>query len=114
MSGIHAVLLAGGPAALMATATPTPLNKIASGPTITTDPATTLAQGGYGSYAYSWAVVGSAPGISIDSPFTAATTFTATGMASPESRLGAFECTVTDLAGDTVVSNIVNVTIERT
>ena len=51
---------------------------------------------GTGSYSFAWTWASGGAGISIDSPSTGGTTFTAAGMAWGETRTGLALCTVTD------------------
>lgn len=99
---------------MTATASPSSVSSATSAFSQTTGPATASASGGSGSYTYAWVKLGGDT-INIDSPGTASTTFSASGLAFEDSRVATFACNVTDTStGHVAQSNAVTVTITRT
>lgn len=68
--------------------------------------------GGTPSFTYLWSKV-SGDTITIDSSTADTTTFTATGMVSPETRVALFKCTVTDALGAVQATRNITITITR-
>lgn len=66
---------------------------------------------GTGPYTYAWELV-SGPGVSVDSPTSATTTFSATGTPSGSADSGVYRCLVTDSLGNTGYSGDVTVLLE--
>lgn len=113
MSGIMGVVLAAGALPLEVSASPNSISATASTSSITTTASTGTVLQGFTPYAYFWIhTLGDA--ISANTPTTASTTFTATGMVPAEGRLATFNLQVTDAFGTVVSSNDVNVSINRT
>lgn len=100
--------------AMTVVAAPDPVTGSGIAINITTNAATATPTGGIGPYTYLWTKV-SGDAISINSATSATTTFTGSGMASPEERDAIFICTVTDTAtGLAVASNSIGATVQRT
>lgn len=97
--------------ALTVSASSTNVTKTGLTSSLTTASVTVTPSGGTGPYTYSW-VKQSGDTITADSTTAATTTFSATGLASPESRTAVFRCTATDSASLTA-SVDVTVTIDR-
>ena len=97
--------------ALAATASPTTLAKTGSGSSLTTASTTVSPSGGAGGYTHSWAKV-TGGSITADSPTSATTTFSATGLADGETRTATFRDTVTDAASATVQVDV-SITMTR-
>ena len=93
---------------------PISLHKYGSTSGLTTATATATATGGVTTYSYAWTKV-SGDSITIDSASSAATTFSAAGMAVDEQRTALFRVTATDSTGGTplTATSDINVTIDR-
>lgn len=68
---------------------------------VTSEAATVTPTGGGAPYTYAW--VRNTGAATINSPTSATTTFTETGLAASEARNSTFTCTVTDASGQTAV-----------
>jgi hypothetical protein len=82
------------------------------GAAATTSSVTVTATGGTPGYTYAWTFTAGGTGITIDSPTSAATTFSASSMDEGDSFSGTARCTVTDSAAG-VVEISVSVAIRR-
>jgi len=95
---------------LTAYVTPSSLSKSAtlgSNPrTVTTDAALITASGGAAPYSYAWAFASGGAGITINSPSSVSTTFTAVHNLDGTNLSGVCRCTVTDNVGTTVTVDI--------
>lgn len=81
---------------------------------VTTGTVTATATGGTGTYAsYVWSWLSGGSGITITSPNTASTAWTA-GLQTGQNLFGQAICTVTDSGGNVGVSNTIGVTIAAT
>lgn len=99
--------------AFSASASPTSLSATGTGTSVTTASATVTPAGGVAPYSYSWAKV-SGGTITATSPTSASSTFSATGLASGESRTAVFRCTVTDSTSGTPLTATADVSITIT
>lgn len=105
MSGVFLGILAAQSAPLSVVVSPTSLYKSRVGNgSITSDPATGSASGGTPGYTYAWTYV-SGSSYTINSPSSAATTFTTT-VSVGSSKTGTYRCTVTDGVGGTAYFDI--------
>lgn len=93
-------------------AVPASLNTEATTSSITTPSTTVTPTNGASPFTYAWTWDSGGSGISITSASSAATTFSATGLAVDETRSGQAKCTVTD-NGAVVRTITVSVTIKR-
>ena len=84
--------------ALGALVTPGSASAITSTASATTGSVTVTATGGTPGYTYAWTFTAGGTGITIDSPTSAATTFSAAGMTEGDSLSGTARCRVTDSA----------------
>jgi len=84
---------------------PTELSRFGAYSTQTTGGVTATAANGAGGYSYAWTKVSGDP-ITINSPSSATTTFTAAGLAYGETRSAIFRCTTTDLSASTATADI--------
>ena len=97
---------------LTVTASPSSVSSLGSGSTITSGSVTAIPSGGLAPYTYVWArTSGSA---TVNTPASAVTTFTETGMAADELRSNAFTCTVSDSSEQTAVLSGFIATFTRT
>jgi len=89
-----------------------PFTRSASGlGTVTTGTTTATPQAGTPPYSYLWSISSGDPTVTATSPNGATTAFRRTGVLSGNSFSSVFICTVTDAAGNSAISNPVNVTI---
>jgi len=100
-------------ATLTASASPGSASSSGTGASQTTGSVTVTPNGGTSPYTYAWTWASGGSGITITSPTAAATTFSATTLADPESRSGVARCTVTDSAAQTYIVDV-PVSIVRT
>lgn len=99
-------------ASLSASASPASISASGISINITTEACTISASAGLGPYTYNWTQV-SGGAITIGSPSSASTTFTASGLSAGTGRSGVFRCTVIDTATDAEATVDVTVDIER-
>ncbi len=99
----------GSSGGMSVTASPAGVDALGSGST-TTPPIMATPSGGVAPYTYAWTYQGGDPTVAIDSPATAATTFTAT-VTGGDNKLAFFVCTVTDSGALSAQSNQVTATI---
>lgn len=85
-------------------ASPTEVIGTDTGSTVTSQSATVTPTGGGAPYTYAW--VRNTGSATINSPTSATTTFTETGLAVSELRTSTFTCTVTDASGQTATANV--------
>lgn len=103
MTGVGCMLLGAAQPPLSASISPPNLYKFGSG-TITSDPATCVAQGGSAPYTYAWTYV-SGQSYTINSPSSATTTFS-TIISTGVLKSGVYRCTVTDARSASVQVDI--------
>lgn len=113
MTGAVAAGNVGGLRPLSASAAPTTLDTTGSGSSQTSGAATTTPAGGLAPFTYSWSVSTGGSGITIDSPSSASTTFSVTGLGIGATRSGNYLCHVTDALGAGVNTNEIAVSFER-
>jgi hypothetical protein len=92
----------------LVSATVSPASESSSGnaATQTTGFSTVTPSGGSGTYIYAWAWSSGGTGITINSPSSNRTSFTASGMALGASLSGVARCTVTDAYGQTATTTV--------
>lgn len=95
-----------------ALAVPSSLLSVSSEFSQTTDPTTVMVLGGSTSYTYAWTWLSGGSGISIDTPSSATTTFTASGLSWGQTVSGVAKCTVTDTVSAATTVATCSVTIE--
>jgi hypothetical protein len=100
-------------AVLTAFAFPGSITKETGAASGTSSSVTVTATAGTGPYTYAWTFASGGSGITIDSPTSASTTFSATGLTSGTTRSGVARCTVTDSAAASVTADVA-VTIKWT
>lgn len=96
---------------LTVAASPTSVSKAGGTASLTTASVTATASGGAGGTTYAWTKQ-SGDSITADSSSAATTTFSATGLATGETRTATFRCTATDSAAATATVDV-SVTITR-
>jgi hypothetical protein len=92
---------------------PASINYLGATGTETSGSTTAVALGGSGLYTYAWSWQSGGSGITINSPTSATTTFTASGLASGGSDSGVAQIVVTDTSSHSTASNTVPVVITR-
>jgi hypothetical protein len=93
----------GGGGGLVASANPASLSKEGTTSSLTTDTTTVTASGGTPPYTYDWGAVG----VNVNSPGSATTSFTKTGLAAPGSSYSTTAtCAVEDSAGGATTVNV--------
>lgn len=92
--------------ALSATVSPATLSRVGNNSSLSTTSTTVTPSQGTPGYTYGWAWLSGGSGITINSPSSATTSFTSTGLALEETRSGVARCTVTDSASATVTKDV--------
>lgn len=91
---------------ISASVSPGSQSSAGSSTTQTTGASTVSASGGSGSYSYGWTWASGGTGLTINSPYSAATSFTGSGMTLGNTYSGIAQCTVTDGYGQTAVVTV--------
>lgn len=89
------------------------LDKVGFTSSLTTSSVTATAAGGNSPYTYAWSQV-SGGAITINSPSSATTTFTASGLVNLVTRAGVFRCTATDSTSGTALTATVDISVSLT
>lgn len=97
--------------AMTASASPTTLTKRGIASSQTTSSVTVTPSGGVSPYTYAWSLV-SGDTLTVNSPTSATTTFTASSLAYGEIRSALYRCTVTDSTSGTALTATVDVPVE--
>jgi hypothetical protein len=92
--------------AVSASASPTSESASGASASEVTGSSTVSASGGLGPYTYSWGWISGGAGITIGSPTSATTNFTAGSLASGQTVSGTARCTVTDSFGQTATADV--------
>lgn len=112
MSSGAAMMMGNSFAPLEVSRSPASVSGSSSGSSASTGSASVTVTGGSGLFTYSWTP--SSGGISCNSPSSASTGFSATGLGIGESRSGSFACTVLDtVTGQTITTAAVSAYVER-
>jgi hypothetical protein len=108
-AGVQLNILVGG---VSATANPTNIFQVGTSASETSASVTVTATEGSPAYTYAWTFISAGTGITITSPTSASTTFSASGLTAGQILAGTAQCTVTDSNGVTA-SCTVSVTVGR-
>ena len=109
MTAIHSILVGSQAAesSLSVSATPNSVLQYTAFSSATSSACIASATGGSGSYSYVWSKLSNDyPNLVIDSPGSASTTFSVTGLPSADSWVDTVRCTVTDTVNPSVTGFI--------